>query len=96
MSPAPRYSPEEEQELVLDAAVGCIEESSLLGFTIGAIAKRAGLSVGSLYKHVQSKEDLLVALATRQARHTRQLYGCLLYTSPSPRDQRGSRMPSSA
>ena len=25
-----------------------------------------------------------------------QLYFCLLYTSPSPRDQRGSRMPSSA
>ena len=25
-----------------------------------------------------------------------QSIGCLLYTSPSPRDQRGSRMPSSA
>ena len=25
-----------------------------------------------------------------------QVYSCLLYTSPSPRDQRGSRMPSSA
>ena len=25
-----------------------------------------------------------------------QIYSCLLYTSPSPRDQRGSRMPSSA
>ena len=25
-----------------------------------------------------------------------QLQTCLLYTSPSPRDQRGSRMPSSA
>ena len=25
-----------------------------------------------------------------------ELYICLLYTSPSPRDQRGSRMPSSA
>ena len=24
------------------------------------------------------------------------VYTCLLYTSPSPRDQRGSRMPSSA
>ena len=24
------------------------------------------------------------------------LFNCLLYTSPSPRDQRGSRMPSSA
>ena len=27
---------------------------------------------------------------------TAQVLGCLLYTSPSPRDQRGSRMPSSA
>ena len=26
----------------------------------------------------------------------RKAMGCLLYTSPSPRDQRGSRMPSSA
>ena len=30
------------------------------------------------------------------ARAKRGLYNCLLYTSPSPRDQRGSRMPSSA
>ena len=29
-------------------------------------------------------------------KNIRYLYGCLLYTSPSPRDQRGSRMPSSA
>ena len=28
--------------------------------------------------------------------HTMELTICLLYTSPSPRDQRGSRMPSSA
>ena len=28
--------------------------------------------------------------------HALVLYSCLLYTSPSPRDQRGSRMPSSA
>ena len=28
--------------------------------------------------------------------HKSDLYTCLLYTSPSPRDQRGSRMPSSA
>ena len=29
-------------------------------------------------------------------KHHRFLWSCLLYTSPSPRDQRGSRMPSSA
>ena len=28
--------------------------------------------------------------------HVRPTVACLLYTSPSPRDQRGSRMPSSA
>ena len=30
------------------------------------------------------------------ARWSENIWGCLLYTSPSPRDQRGSRMPSSA
>ena len=28
--------------------------------------------------------------------HTAELYPCLLYTSPSPRDRQKSRMPSSA
>ena len=32
----------------------------------------------------------------RPAGEKRLPYACLLYTSPSPRDQRGSRMPSSA
>ena len=49
--------------------------------------------------------DLLLYLIRKQninildipvAEITRQYMGCLLYTSPSPRDQRGSRMPSSA
>ena len=31
-----------------------------------------------------------------QYKHFTYAYNCLLYTSPSPRDQRGSRMPSSA
>ena len=32
----------------------------------------------------------------RDIEHKTENYFCLLYTSPSPRDQRGSRMPSSA
>ena len=32
----------------------------------------------------------------RIADHEAAVHACLLYTSPSPRDQRGSRMPSSA
>ena len=33
---------------------------------------------------------------TRLLKNVTLLTSCLLYTSPSPRDQRGSRMPSSA
>ena len=39
--------------------------------------------------------DSIPFLATTYA-ESKRLYLCLLYTSPSPRDQRGSRMPSSA
>ena len=44
--------------------------------------------VGTLW-HVKT---LIIIFLTKQG----MLRGCLLYTSPSPRDQRGSRMPSSA
>ena len=36
--------------------------------------------------------DLLISRQTKET----SIFNCLLYTSPSPRDQRGSRMPSSA
>ena len=35
-------------------------------------------------------------MSRRMMKQGIEVYGCLLYTSPSPRDQRGSRMPSSA
>ena len=38
----------------------------------------------------------LFGLASALGGARRRLWACLLYTSPSPRDQRGSRMPSSA
>ena len=40
--------------------------------------------------HGTQKEHMLIA------EECRNIFNCLLYTSPSPRDQRGSRMPSSA
>ena len=45
-----------------------------------------------------SDSDLALAFIWTQdwITPTEQCYRCLLYTSPSPRDQRGSRMPSSA
>ena len=45
----------------------------------------------------QDKIISYLSVATRGSKvQTSEVYDCLLYTSPSPRDQRGSRMPSSA
>ncbi|AMF96917.1 MULTISPECIES: TetR/AcrR family transcriptional regulator [Vibrio] len=63
--PAPKYTIAEQEQLILDAAVQCVLDSSLIDFKMSDIAKNAGLSMGSVYKHIQSKEDVLVALSVR-------------------------------
>ena len=50
-----------------------------------------GMTCASCAEHV--REALEKVPGVRSASVS---YPCLLYTSPSPRDQRGSRMPSSA
>ena len=49
-----------------------------------------------LRQQAQIYRDVFAGLAQRSFVEYVSLWGCLLYTSPSPRDQRGSRMPSSA
>ena len=43
-----------------------------------------------------NSDDQQIAAQLEMMKGTETNYYCLLYTSPSPRDQRGSRMPSSA
>ena len=47
----------------------------------------------SNFKNIAGENPKIFMAKLGQDGHDR---GCLLYTSPSPRDQRGSRMPSSA
>ena len=56
-----------------------------------SIATLAGIVIHPIYA-----TKAFVCKGTRTFDKIHQQYGCLLYTSPSPRDQRGSRMPSSA
>ncbi|REL27228.1 TetR/AcrR family transcriptional regulator [Thalassotalea euphylliae] len=74
MAPAPKYSPQEQEVLILNAAANCIAETSVLDFTMSAVSKAAGLSMGSIYKHVQCKEDIIFALATRVFSHWSKLF----------------------
>ena len=43
-----------------------------------------------------SRDDLIIDHIGEVKNILGRVMACLLYTSPSPRDQRGSRMPSSA
>lgn len=69
MSRAPKFAYQELVDLILDSAAACIEETSLLDFTMSAISRKAGVSMGSIYKHMQSKEDVLVALGHESLRY---------------------------
>ena len=57
---------------------------SLIGLTWLLVGTRKGETKGSVDQTMGHAFDGI------------EEYDCLLYTSPSPRDQRGSRMPSSA
>ena len=75
-----------EMQLVMFLALYCklfnINNSSN---QIGFLARKYGPKLGISKRANQNLKNALPNLSN-----------CLLYTSPSPRDQRGSRMPSSA
>ncbi|OUS32648.1 TetR family transcriptional regulator [Thalassotalea sp. 42_200_T64] len=74
MAPAPRFSPAEQERLILCAAITTIEQSSLLDFSMSKLAKLAGLSMGSVYKFVQCKEDVLIALAAKMYQERQRIF----------------------
>ena len=81
---------------------------TLAGGAFGRAAVPSGASTGEHEAHELRDDDkarylgkgVLKAVASVNDKIAPALIGqdasCLLYTSPSPRDQRGSRMPSSA
>ena len=80
------------------AALNVLEDS---GYTcIDNLPARFLLDLFSINEDQHDQKDFAVGIDVRnlwrELREIPDMVSCLLYTSPSPRDQRGSRMPSSA
>ena len=81
---------EEDQLSIEDEDLSATPKSSFVGYKTLGLASLIAALVGTLGGAGISK------LLSPPASDLSPLKSCLLYTSPSPRDQRGSRMPSSA
>ena len=95
------YTPEEyawkadwlsEQIQTLNADVVCFQEIFEEDALRDVIAQADAEGEAGNAAHIPGRDKRY----RRKAIFSKLAYGCLLYTSPSPRDQRGSRMPSSA
>ncbi|MDP2212722.1 TetR/AcrR family transcriptional regulator [Phenylobacterium sp.] len=54
-------------EIILEAAAQLLERDGLEGFTTNAVAERAGVSIGALYRYFPNKRVLTHALAERES-----------------------------
>ncbi len=64
----------EREAFFLDHAWAMIQNEGVLNLQMAKLAHRCEYSVGTLYQHFTSKEDLLVALATRSVGQRLSLY----------------------
>lgn len=69
---------------ILDSAWGLVETDGFLALKISELAKIAGVSIGTLYVHFESKEDLITAMAMDAWRDLEQILVQALDIDGSP------------
>lgn len=57
-------------ELIFEASIRILNKQGLEGFTTNRIAELAGISIGTLYQYFSNKQEILVALGTREVELT--------------------------
>lgn len=69
----PRKQPRQRRseatvEAIVEAAAQVVAERGLAGFNTNSVARRAGVSIGSLYQYFPGKDSIMAALIARQHR----------------------------
>jgi AcrR family transcriptional regulator len=65
---------QERVDLILDTAADLIAEIGYEAVTTNAIAERAGISIGSLYRYFPDKDAILRGLSVRHLEQVRMMY----------------------
>lgn len=63
----PEYMTERRNE-ILDATMACLRRDGITGLSTTQICEEAGISMGALYTHFDTKDDILRALVARSAK----------------------------
>lgn len=78
---------ESREQAILQTARELVQHDGLLNLQMSRVADKCQYSVGTLYQHFGSKEDLLVALVTENLQHNAELFGCAAHWPASTRDR---------
>lgn len=65
-TPAIQERLDAQREAIAEAAVALLTESGYRGLSIAAVAERAGVATGSVYRHYADKSDLMVRIFREQ------------------------------
>lgn len=76
----PRADAEANRARILEAALAALQDSPRA--SLSAIAKRAGVGIGTLYRHFPTREDLLVAVYRNELDQLVSSAEALLATQP--------------
>lgn len=65
-------------DVILEAAIQLLESDGEPGFNTNALALRAGISIGTLYRYFPDKRAILLALARREMQTTNAAFRTML------------------
>lgn len=75
-------------DCILEATARILEAGGEAGFNTNAVAERAGVSIGTLYRYFPDKQSILLALAARETEaHRRSVHAALDDTGGLARDR---------